>query len=223
MPLVETRLAPILEGGPAELQVRGPMLFSGYRTAEGLVGAPASGWYATGDLAEIHDGQLRLLGRAKDVIIRSGHNIDPAMIEDLVVQYPGIQMAAAVGMPDAFAGELPVVFAVAAPGASLNLPELSEFVASRIEEPPARPKRIILVETLPLTAAGKVARYKLRQKATVMRVIELLAAIDMPVDVTCEDVAARMVQISWHGPLCADTASKAAALIAPLGVSVVEC
>jgi acyl-coenzyme A synthetase/AMP-(fatty) acid ligase len=159
-----------------ELLVRGPMLFRGYRTVEGLVSAPGDGWYASGDLGEVlSDGQLRLVGRAKDVIIRSGHNIDPLAIEDVVCRHPAIVMAASVGMPDAFAGELPIVYAVRKADLPVEEEEIAAFVAQRIDDPAARPKRFIFLDSLPLTQVGKVARYRLRQAAAILRVSELLS------------------------------------------------
>lgn len=128
-PLVETRLCPISEGGPSELQVCGPMLFTGYRTADGLVRDLTDGWYASGDLGEIlPDGQLRLTGRAKDVIIRGGHNIDPLGIEDAAARHPDIVMVGAVGI----AGELPIVYAVRKKDASVTEAEFLAFIAEQI-------------------------------------------------------------------------------------------
>jgi fatty-acyl-CoA synthase len=217
-PLIEAQLRPISPGGPTELLVRGPMLFSGYRTVDGLVSPLVDGWYATGDLAEqTDDGQLLLSGRVKDVIIRSGHNIDPSMIEEVVSQHPDVVLAAAVGMPDAFAGELPVVYAVARPGATVVEAALADFVSERIDEPPARPKRITFLDQLPLTAVGKVARYKLRQQATVTCVRELLHDLEGIADVACEDVGARQVTITWDAPADAGIAT-AEDRLAPLGL-----
>jgi fatty-acyl-CoA synthase len=222
-PLVETRLVPIAPDGPRELQVRGPMLFSGYRTAEGLVRELVDGWYASGDLGEmLSDGQLRLLGRAKDVIIRGGHNIDPLAIEDAVARHPDIVMAGAAGMPDAFAGELPVVYAVRKQGAGVTEQELLAFVYERIEEPPARPKRVIFLDALPLTQVGKLARYRLRQQAAVMRLRELLGDLPGVCDIQCHDVGARRLEIHWAVGADKATQGIADAEARPLGLTLVH-
>ena len=222
-PLVETKLEPIAPGGPAQLLVRGPMLFRGYRTREGLTGAPVEDWFATGDLGEIlPDGQLRLIGRAKDVIIRSGHNIDPVAIEEVATRHPEIVIAAAVGIPDAFAGELPVVYAVRKPGASLSEEALAAFIAERIDEPPARPKRIIFVDSLPLTGVGKVARYRLRQSAAATRVAELLSEIPGVGEVSCDDMGARHVTVAWTVEPDDETRRSAEAVAAPLGIAIIH-
>ncbi len=179
-----------------EVRVSGPNLFYGYRTTEGRIGEPGAR-LATGDLGELDDsGQLRLLGRSKDVIIRSGHNIDPTTIEEAAYEHPGIVHAAAVGLPDAYAGEVPVLFIVPAEGADLS--DLESFLADNISEAPARPRRIIPIDTLPLTPVGKIERYRLRQRTAVLRAGELLD--DLPVEsIRCDDPAARNLDICWPG------------------------
>ena len=86
-------------------------------------------------------GRLHLSGRSKDLIIRSGHNIDPKVIEDALGAHPAVQLAAAVGAPDAYAGELPVVYATLVPGApAVTEAELLAFTAERVDEAVARPR-----------------------------------------------------------------------------------
>ena len=76
------------------------------------------GWLTTGDVGYLTaDARLVLTGREKDLIVRSGHNIDPAAIEDVANQFEGVQISAAVGMPDQHAGEVPALFVVPKPGA----------------------------------------------------------------------------------------------------------
>src|SRR3981189_2472876 len=107
--------------GPAEigmLQIRGPGLPPGYVNPEHDRGArTGDGWLITGDLGRIDaDGYVFVTGRAKDVIIRGGHNIDPALIQEPLLQSPDVLHAAAVGKPDAHAAQLPVAFVHRAPG-----------------------------------------------------------------------------------------------------------
>ena len=125
------------------------------------------GWLATGDLGWLDgEGRLNLSGRAKDLIIRGGHNIDPKTIEDALSAHPAVQLCAAVGAPDAYAGELPVVFATLVPGASATEAELLDFVATRVDEAPARPKSVTILATMPMTNVGKIFKPDLRQLAT---------------------------------------------------------
>lgn len=121
------------------------------------------GWLATGDLGHIDEQErLHLSGRSKDLIIRSGHNIDPKAIEDALAAHPAVQLCAAVGAPDAYAGEVPVVFATLTPGASATEDELLAFVNERVDEPPARHKRVTILATMPLTNVGKIYKPDLR-------------------------------------------------------------
>ncbi|WP_449473655.1 AMP-binding protein [Sphingobium chungangianum] len=220
-PLVETQLVPIVPGGPDELYVRGPMLFRGYRTVEGLIEHPKEKWHATGDLAEMtSDGQIRLIGRSKDVIIRSGHNIDPQTIEETICHHPAVAMAAAVGMPDAYAGQVPVLFVTRKPGALVEEEELIAFVTQHIEEPPARPKRILLVNSLPLTAVGKIARFQLRQQAVAMRAVEELAGLSKVLDISCTDIGARNITVIWSVDPDDKEKREAENLLAPFELNV---
>ncbi|MFD0391064.1 class I adenylate-forming enzyme family protein [Tistrella bauzanensis] len=110
-----------LHQGPStptgELLVRGPQVFAGYVDARQTAGAFHDGWLRTGDICRIGEtGQLHIAGRIKDLIIRGGHNIDPMALEDAAMAHPGVALAAAVGLPDAYAGEVPMLFVVPAAG-----------------------------------------------------------------------------------------------------------
>jgi fatty-acyl-CoA synthase len=110
------------------------------------------------------DERLVLTGRAKDLIVRSGHNINPTNT------FPGVQISAAVGMPDAYAGEVPILYAVAALGARLDAYLLQRYLEEHVAEPPAKPKRVILLDALPVTAVGKIVKNDLRDRAVVEKV-----------------------------------------------------
>lgn len=146
---------------------KSPNLFSGFvDPADNAKAFTADGWLATGDLGWIDgEGRLNLSGRSKDLIIRSGHNIDPKVIEDALGAHPAVQLCAAVGAPDAYAGELPVVFATLVPGASATEDELLAFTAARVDEAPARPKSVIVIEHMPMTNVGKIYKPELRAMA----------------------------------------------------------
>ena len=111
------------------------------------------------------------------MIIRCGHNIDPKTIEDAIGAHPAVQLAAAVGAPDAYAGELPVVFATLRPGAQVSEAELLAFTAERVDEAPAKPKHVYLIEQMPVTNVGKIYKPELRAQAAGHTARELIAAL----------------------------------------------
>jgi len=155
------------EGEIGMIQVKGPGLALGYLSAEHTAASRTpDGWLITGDLGRIdEDGNVFVTGRAKDVIIRGGHNIDPGPIEEALLQCPEVLYAAAVGKPDAYAGELPVAYVQLTPGARVTADELIVLAARRIPERPAVPKEIFVLEKLPLTTVGKPLKTELRQDA----------------------------------------------------------
>lgn len=103
-------------------------------------------------------------GRAKDVIIRSGHNIDPAWIEEPLLQCPDVLHAAAVGKPDSYAGELPIAYVQLVPGSRVTSSDLIEYLTGRVAERAAIPKEVLVVDKLPLTDVGKPDKVALRQE-----------------------------------------------------------
>ena len=144
---------------------KSPNLFSGFLDPKDNEQAfTADGWLVTGDVGWLDDeGRLNLSGRSKDLIIRSGHNIDPKVIEDALAAHPAVQFCAAVGAPDAYAGELPVVFVTLRPGMSASEAELLAFAAERVDEAPARPKSVTIIDTMPMTNVGKIYKPELRR------------------------------------------------------------
>ena len=159
--------------------VHGPNVFQGYldpRQNAGLwVEVDGVAWLNTGDLGrQDADGYFWLTGRRKELIIRGGHNIDPRMIEEALQTHPAVAMAAAIGSPDAHAGEVPVVYVQAKPGASATEQELLEFAAGRIPERAAVPKHVKIIPALPVTSVGKIFKPALQQRE-VESVIRLVA------------------------------------------------
>ena len=147
------------------LQIKGPGLTPGYVNPEHDRGARTEdGWLITGDLGRIDsDGYVFVTGRAKDVIIRGGHNIDPAWIEEPLLQSPDVLHAAAVGKPDSHAGELPIAYVQLVPGSRATSSDLIEYLTGRVAERAALPKEVLLVDKLPLTDVGKPDKVVLRQ------------------------------------------------------------
>lgn len=148
-----------------ELVVRGDIVISNY-LEDRTDSFTNDGWLRTGDLARVdRDGYLHIVGRAKDLIIRGGHNIDPALIENPAYAHPAVELAAAVGRPDRYAGELPILFVQLRSGMTATPDELLEFIAGRIEERAAMPKAVHIIEAMPISGPGKVSKVPLRSEA----------------------------------------------------------
>ncbi|MET7806572.1 acyl-CoA synthetase [Micromonospora chersina] len=165
------------------LAISGPTVFPGYvigRDENGPVldglGKLVHGWLDTGDLARIDEDRfIYLAGRAKDLIIRGGHNIDPAVIEDALLAHPQVTAAVAVGCPDVHAGEVPVAYVTLASGASVTEEDLCDWARERVPDPAGAPKAVTVLDELPVTAVGKL--YKLPLRADAIRK-ELRRALD---------------------------------------------
>jgi len=158
------------------ITIRGPHVSPGYRDPAHNAGVFEDGGLNSGDLGYSDaEGRIHIAGRAKDLIIRSGHNIDPLMIENAMTAHPAVAVAAAVGMPDAYAGELPVCYVALKAGASVTTDELVEHAQRTIGERPAWPKQIHIVEAIPLTTVGKIYKPTLRCDAAVKAVRAVLA------------------------------------------------
>ena len=148
------------------LAVHGPNTFCGYLDPvhdRGLwIERPESDgrslkWLNTGDIGRIDKrGFVYLTGRKKELIIRGGHNIDPRLIEEPMHRHPAVAVAAAVGRPDAYSGEVPSLFIQLFPGATATVDELTAFAERSIAERAALPKHIQILPALPTTSVGKV-------------------------------------------------------------------
>ena len=174
-------------GEVGTIVIKGPVVFPGYMVGRDgehvLVDAGdkvRDGWLDTGDIGGVTaDGYIRLNGRAKDIIIRGGHNIDPAPVEAVLMQHPAVMDAAVVGRPDQHAGEVPVAFvAVSDPSASAD--EIQQWASIRVLEPAAAPKHVTILPMLPLTAIGKPFKVELRRQATQDELAEHLIALGYP-------------------------------------------
>jgi fatty-acyl-CoA synthase len=172
-------------GEVGNLVISAPTVFPGYvtaRTTDGYafdgLGKLNDGWLDTGDLAWVDaDGFVHLTGRAKDLIIRGGHNIDPATIEDALLDHPDVTGAAAVGRPDAHAGEVPVAYVTVNPVASLTEEQLLKWASEHVAERAAAPKSVTIMDALPVTAVGKPYKLSLRADATRNAVEEALVDV----------------------------------------------
>jgi long-chain acyl-CoA synthetase len=156
-----------LAGGedPGEIQVRGANLFSGY-WPDGEDGPGADGWYPTGDVGFLDsDGDLFLVDRLKELVIVSGFNVYPVEVEEVITELEQVAEAAVIGAEDARTGEAVVAYVRRVPSVSLSDEELAELVRDHCATRLARfkqPSHIHVVDELPHTVTGKVAKGRLR-------------------------------------------------------------
>ena len=169
------------------LMIGGPAVFAGYLTdprrggprvsREGVV---RDGWLDTGDLGMVDAGGfVYLTGRAKDLIIRGGHNIDPRTIEEALLRHPGVRGAVAVGRPDRHSGEVPVAYIVPADPGTFDESELLAWAGTAIGEAAARPKNIYPIDAIPVTEVGKHFKPALIADAAARAITDALAAADL--------------------------------------------
>jgi fatty-acyl-CoA synthase len=138
----------------------------------------------TGDLGRIDaDGYLFITGRAKDLIIRGGHNIDPAIIEEALMGCDGIGFVGAIGQPDAHAGEVPCAYVELTKGATITIDEINDYARAHIHERAALPKHIEILDELPKTAVGKVFKPDLRRRAITRIYNAALTEANLPASV----------------------------------------
>ncbi|WP_111411921.1 class I adenylate-forming enzyme family protein [Billgrantia lactosivorans] len=174
LPLLEYRLEPLGDAGEdepdhagaGELWVRGPNVMKGYFRQPAATRAclTADGWLNTGDIARLDaEGQLYIVGRSKELIIRSGFNIYPPDVEAVINEHPDVTLSAVVGR-QVDGNEEVVAFVQREPGATIDEAELGEFVGARVA-PYKRPSRWVLMDALPATASGKILKGRLRELA----------------------------------------------------------
>lgn len=166
-------------GRPGMLLFKAPNVIPGFLDPEDTARAfTEDGWLISGDVGFLDpEGRLHLQGRAKDLIIRSGHNIDPKTIEDALASHPAVRICAAVGAPDPYAGELPIAFVTLTENARVSEAELVAHAAAHVDEAPARPKRVIVLDDMPMTNVGKIYKPDLRRLATAVSVRALAAPL----------------------------------------------
>jgi fatty-acyl-CoA synthase len=203
------------------LLVSGPAVFPGYlRPQDNARIWAEEGWLNTGDLCRIdRDGYVWLTGRAKDLIIRGGHNIDPQLIEEVLATHPAVAMAAAVGQPDAYAGELPMAYVAARPGETPSPEELVAWCRERIPERAAVPARVVVLPSLPVTAVGKTFKPELRWRAIEHVLREALAqkSINAAVAAGADERHGTLARVHLADPARADDARQV------LGAFAVAC
>lgn len=182
------------------LLLSGPNLFPGYKQDEFNQGIwPLPGMFDSGDLARMDAaGYLWLAGRTKDLIIRGGHNIDPVVIEEALHRHPDVELAAAVGMPCPYAGEIPVAYVQLVEGSAATPEGLRDFARDHVPERPAAPVEIVVVREIPVTAVGKIFKPPLRQDAARRAVAAALAEQfpDAEIGIRADDAKGAMVCVT---------------------------
>lgn len=160
-PGVEVRLAP-----DGEILVRGPQVMAGYwDDPEATAAAVVDGWMHTGDLGRIdRDGYLYVVDRSKDIVVTGGENVSSREVEDVLAAHPAVARVAVVGVPDERWGEAVCAVVVPRAGATVTLEALVAHTRGRLGGF-KQPRRLVVVDTLPLNAAGKVLKRELREQA----------------------------------------------------------
>jgi long-chain acyl-CoA synthetase len=170
VPGVEIRLVDDAGGTPAgddpgEIWLRGENLFSGY-WPDGADGPAGDGWFATGDVGLLDaDGDLFLVDRLKELVIVSGFNVYPSEVEDVIDEVDGVAESAVIGAADPATGEAVVAYVRPVEGSSYTAAEVEDMVREHCETRLARfkrPREVHVVDELPHTATGKVAKGRLR-------------------------------------------------------------
>jgi long-chain acyl-CoA synthetase len=161
--LVDGDGADALVGDSGEIWVQGDNVFQGYwddPEATAAVLTP-DGWLRTGDVAVVDDeGYLELVDRAKDLIIVSGFNVYPAEVEDVLIEHPGVEACAVVGVPHPYSGQAVKAFVVVAPGRSYEEDEIIAWCADHLARYKC-PEKVMFVDELPHGLSGKVLRREL--------------------------------------------------------------
>ena len=153
-------------GEPGELLFKSPTFMHGYweqpeLTAQTLRG----GWLHSGDVGRVDaDGNIFILDRVKDMIVANGFNVFPKEVENAISLHPAVLSVAVIGLPDELRGEDIHAFIVPRPGSLANVSEIAEHCAQHLARYKL-PRTISLLEELPLTATGKIRRFKLRELA----------------------------------------------------------
>ncbi|MEW2357188.1 acyl-CoA synthetase [Spirillospora sp. NPDC029432] len=180
-------------GRSGVLAIKGPSVFPGYLRpgptgpAPDPAGKVFDGWLLTGDLGRVdEDGYLYLTGRAKDLIIRGGHNIDPQLVEESLLDHPDVTAAAVIGAPDPHSGEVPAAYLVLTEASQATEEDLLAWARDRAPEPAAAPKAVRVVAALPVTAVGKIYKPALLQDAVRRLITDELARAGLAAQVEIE-------------------------------------
>ncbi|MGH9096336.1 MAG: AMP-binding protein, partial [Acidimicrobiales bacterium] len=161
-----TTLDPVERGEKGEICARGYLVRPGYwddddATREAIV----DGWMRTGDLGTMDAaGNVNVVGRLKDMVIRGGENIYPREIEEIIFTHPSVESVQVVGVPDERFGEELAAFVIPVPGTELTAEEICDFCRQRLARFKV-PRYVLAVDEFPMTVTGKIQKFVLRQQA----------------------------------------------------------
>ena len=161
----------VATGVPGELCTRGYHVMKGYyKNVEATKAAiDPEGWLHTGDIAvEDEDGYIAITGRIKDMVIRGGENIYPREIEEFLYQHPSVQDVQVVGVPDPKYGEELMAWVILKEGEKLDAEELKAYCTGKISRHKI-PRYIEFTKEYPMTASGKIQKFKLRELSVEQR------------------------------------------------------
>lgn len=161
---------PLGPGEPGLLEVQGYLMrgYGGASAAHNGAAFTPDGWYRTGDIGRLNEaGEFLFLGRSGEMIKRSGINVSPAEVEEVLMQHPAVSQAGVVGVPDAEKGELIIAFVVPRPGARASAQELAAHCRS-LASAYKVPDRIEIRPALPTTVTGKLLRSSLKDEAAAL-------------------------------------------------------
>jgi long-chain acyl-CoA synthetase len=167
LPGVETQLrssSGLVTDGVGELWVRGPNVMKGYYAdPEGTAAVLTSdGWFNTQDLARFEDGNLFIVGRTRDLIIRMGFNVFPAEVEAVLNSHPAVHQSAVIGRPAANGTEEVIAFVELKPGETTTVEALRDYAARHLASY-KQPSEVMIMAALPTTAGGKISKRDLAQ------------------------------------------------------------
>ncbi len=186
MPFVETKIVNPETGEEVGPGINGEFCARGYNIMKGYYKMPEAtaqaidkdGWLHTGDLACVdEDGYYKITGRIKDMIIRGGENIYPKEIEDFIYTYEKVKDVQVVGAPSVQYGEEICAFVVAKDGMQITPEEIKDYVKANMARHKV-PKYVLIIDELPMTASGKIQKFKLREMAVDMLNLHDAASIE---------------------------------------------
>ncbi|GKT09736.1 class I adenylate-forming enzyme family protein [Desulforhabdus sp. TSK] len=157
---------PVPAGGVGDVRVRGQGVTAGYwNKKRETESAYKNGWYYTGDQCRVDEyGFMYIVGRKKEMIITGAENVYPAEVESVLYKHPAVGQAAVVGMKDDKWGEIVTAFIVKRPDSEITQDELKTFCRKEIAGYKI-PKKILFVDSLPMSPSGKILKYKLKEEA----------------------------------------------------------
>lgn len=186
LPHVEAKVVDPETGLPCEPHVQGEFCTKGYHVMSGYYKMPEAtaqaidtdGWLHTGDLATVDEnGYYKITGRIKDMIIRGGENIYPKEIEEFLYTHPAVKDVQVIGVPDKAYGEVVMACIIIRDNATLDEESVKEFVRANMARHKT-PKYVYFMESFPMTASGKIQKYKMREMAIDLYQLKDAAAIE---------------------------------------------